>query len=178
MAEYISDKTGCKLTGIDYVPEAIESAIRWTEVKRGRLQFMLMNIEHLEFPDNTFDLIYSVDTIFFGRRMDETINGLKRFLKPSGKIAVFNGDYMRDQFLAATSKNNLLIESHDLTDRHVEHMLLKHRVAIELKDEFAAEGNTFFWENLMVESFESLNSISKMDFNPKARYLDTLRIAM
>jgi len=56
-------------------------------------------------------------------------------------------------------------------------MLLKHKIAMELKEVFAAEGNTFIWDNLIAESFESLNSISKMDFNPKARYLDILRIA-
>jgi ubiquinone/menaquinone biosynthesis C-methylase UbiE len=178
MAEYVSDKIGCTVTGIDYVPEAIESALNRIKVKKGRLQFILMNMENLAFPDGTFDLIYSVDTIFFGRNMNETISGLKRVLKETGKMAVFSGDYARDQFLTATSNNSLTVESHDLTDKHIEHMLLKHRVAMELKDAFAAEGNTFIWENLIAESFESLNSISKIDFNPKARYLDILKIVM
>jgi hypothetical protein len=48
---------------------------------------------------------------------------------------------------------------------------------MELKEVFTAGGNTFIWDNLMAESFESLNSISKMDFNPKAYYLDIIKIA-
>jgi ubiquinone/menaquinone biosynthesis C-methylase UbiE len=174
MAEYISEQTGCQVTGIDYVPEAIDSAIHRTQYKRDRLKFELMNLEHLTFPDRTFDAIVSVDTIFFGRNMDDTIAGLCRVLKNTGRITVFNGDYQRDQFLKAISKNRMTIKSYDLTREHIDHMLLKHKVASKLHEAFKAEGNEFIWNNIMAESFANADAIHNLDFNPKARFLDVI----
>jgi SAM-dependent methyltransferase len=170
-AEYISDTAGCSVTGIDYVPEAIEYANGRTRDKRDRLSFQIMNIEFLDFPAHSFDAIVSVDTIFFGRSMDATISSLGRILKVSGTMAVFNGDYSREQFIAALSNNGMRYEIHDLTQEHIHHMLLKHRVAQDMREAFESEGNAFVWENLMQESFAGLESVGKTDFNPKVRYL-------
>jgi len=171
MAEYISDLTQASTIGIDYVQEAIEQAIRHTQDKRNRLNFKTANLEFLDFVDESFDTIISIDTIFFGRAMKATLAGLIRVLKATGRMAVFNGDYQNEDFLAALAENNLIYEVYDFSQEHIEHMLLKHRVAKELQQTFEAEGNAFIWENLMAESFADLSSFSKTDFNPKARYL-------
>lgn len=134
-----------------------------------------MNLEFLDFEASTFDAVVAVDTIFFGRSMHATIAGMARVLKANGKIAVFNGDYSQEQFLAALAGHGLSCQTHDLTQEHVEHMLLKHRVAREMQKDFEIEGIKFVWENLMAESFADLESIRKMDFNPKARYLYTVQ---
>ena len=39
MAEYISDCTGANLTGIDFIPFAIQQAQERTQAKRDRLEF-------------------------------------------------------------------------------------------------------------------------------------------
>jgi ubiquinone/menaquinone biosynthesis C-methylase UbiE len=171
MAEYISDLTQASITGIDYVQEAIEQATRRTQDKRNRLNFKTVNLEFLDFADESFDTIISVDTIFFGRAMKATLAGLKRVLKATGQMAIFNGDYQNEDFLAALAENKLIYEVYDFSQEHIEHMLLKHRVAKELQKTFESEGNVFIWENIMAESFADLSSFSKTDFNPKARYL-------
>lgn len=171
MAEYISDLTQASITGIDYVQEAIEQATRRTQNKRNRLYFKTANLEFLDFADEFFDMIISVDTIFFGRAMKATLAGLKRVLKAKGQMTIFNGDYQKDEFLAALAENKLIYEVYDFSQEHIEHMLLKHRVAKELQKAFKSEGNAFVWENLITESFADLNSLGIMDVNPKARYL-------
>jgi ubiquinone/menaquinone biosynthesis C-methylase UbiE len=171
MAEYISDLTQVSVTGIDYVQEAIEQATKRTKEKRHRLNFKVANLEFLDFADESFDTIMSVDTIFFGRKMEATLAGLKRILKANGQMAVFNGDFQYRDFLAALTANGLTYEVYDFSQEHIKHMLLKNRVAKELQKAFALEGNTFVWENLMTESFADLNSFKKLDFNPEARYL-------
>ena len=171
MAEYISDLTQASVTGIDYIPEAIEQAIRRTQNKRNRLDFKVANLEYLDFAPETFDAIIAVDTIFFGRNMAATISGLNRILKPGGKMAVFNGDYQEKDFLKALVANDLTYQVYDLSTEHVQHMLLKYRVAKELESAFTAEGNTFIWKNLMAESFADLNYRKQPDYDPGKRYL-------
>jgi len=171
MAEYISDLTQASITGIDYIQEAIEQAFRRTKEKRNRLNFKTANLEFLDFADESFDAVISVDTIFFGRAMKATLAVLKRVLKATGRMAIFNGDYQNEDFLVALAENNLIYDVYNFSQGHIEHMLLKHRVAKELQKGFEAEGNTFIWENIMAESFADLSSFSKTDFNPKARYL-------
>ena len=171
MAEYISDLTQASVTGIDYIPEAIEQATRRTQNKRNRLNFKVANLEFLDFTPESFDAIISVDTIFFGRKMAATITGLNRILKAGGQIAIFNGNYQQEDFLADLAANNLTYDVYDFGPGHIKHMLLKHHVAKELENAFKAEGNAFVWQNLMAESFSDLNFPSQPDYDPKARYL-------
>ena len=171
MAEYISDLTQASVTGIDYIPEAIEQATRRTQNKRNRLNFKVANLEFLDFTPESFDAIISVDTIFFGRKMAATITGLNRILKAGGQIAIFNGNYQQEDFLADLAANNLTYDVYDFGPGHIKHMLLKHHVAKELENAFKAEGNAFVWQNLMAESFSDLNFPAQPDYDPKARYL-------
>ena len=49
IAEYISDLTQASVTGVDYIAEAINQALKRTEDKRNRLHFKVGNIETLDF---------------------------------------------------------------------------------------------------------------------------------
>jgi len=171
MVEYISDLTQASVTGIDYIPEAIEQATARTHEKRNRLKFGVANIELLDFAPESFDVIISVDTIFFGRSMKATISSLNRILKAGGQMAVFNGNYQEKDFLAALAANKLICEVHDFSQDHVQHMLLKHKVAQEMEQSFVAEGNIFVRKNLMAESFADLNYPKQPDYDPGIRYL-------
>jgi len=171
MAEYISNLTQASVTGIDYIPEAIERATMRIQNKRNRLDFMVANLEFLDFAPEAFDAVIAVDTIFFGRNMAATISGLNRLLKPGGRIAVFNGNYQENDFLQALAANDLAYQVYDLSTEHVQHMLLKHQVAKELELAFAAEGNIFIWKNLMAESLADLNYRKQPDYDPGKRYL-------
>ena len=171
MAEYISDITHAAITGIDYIPEAIDQATRRTQNKRNRLNYRAANLEFLDFALESFDAIISVDTIFFGRSMEATITALNRILKAGGQMAVFNGNYKEKEFLAALTTNNLSYHVYNFGPEHVKHMLLKHQVAKELEQAFAAEGNTFVWQNLVAESFADLNFPEQPGYDSKMRYL-------
>jgi cyclopropane fatty-acyl-phospholipid synthase-like methyltransferase len=171
MAEFISDMTHASVTGIDYIQEAIEQATKRTQNKRNRLNFVVANLEFLDFTPESFDAIVSVDTIFFGRSMEGTITSLNQILKAGGRMAVFNGNYQQGNFLTALAANNLTYQVYDFGQEQVKHMLLKNKVAKEMEQAFKAEGNTFVWENLMSESFADLNFPEQPGYNPKTRYL-------
>ena len=171
MAEYISDLTQASVTGFDYIPEAIAQAIKRTQSKGNRLTFKVANLEFLDFTPESFNVIISIDTIFFGRKMENTISSLTRMLKAGGQMAVFNSNYQQGDFLAALAMNNLAYQVYDFGPEHIKHMLLKHKVANELEQAFMSEGNAFVWQNLMAESFADLNFPEQPGFNPKTRYL-------
>ena len=148
IAEYISDLTQATVTGIDYAPAAITQAEQRTKAKSSRLHFYVGNIEDLDLGDALFDVILSIDSIFFGKNLGTTLARLKLLLRPGGQMAVFCGDDLS----AVLRQNGLSAKVYDLSRENYEHLQLKHRVAGELQESFAAEGNTFIWENLMTES--------------------------
>ena len=173
-AEYISDLTQASVTGIDYCPEAISQAVRRIPNKADRLHFEIANLEMLGLAPQSLDAIISIDTIFFGREMKATLTGLKKLLKPGGQMAIFNGIYLKEEFIAAVKNNGLTCEAFDFSKEHVEHMKLKNRVGRELQTAFAAEGNEFIWKNIMAESFPD-SGPANLEFNSAARYLYIVR---
>jgi ubiquinone/menaquinone biosynthesis C-methylase UbiE len=161
ITEYISDITQASVTGIDYVPEAIMLATRRTVEKRYRLNFIVGNLEMLDFPNESFDAIISIDTIFFSRDMKATLASLKSMLKPNWHMAIFYMEYKFEEFLTALKENGLSYDSYDLSRGHYEHMRLKRKIAVELLRSFEEEGNRFIWQNLMAESIGDTNRDSE-----------------
>ena len=87
IAEYISDTTGAHVTGIDFILAAIEDALMRTADKRERLAFAVMDMGALDFPPASFDVILSLDTLYF-TDFTRTVTALLRLLKPEGVLAV------------------------------------------------------------------------------------------
>ena len=166
IAEYISDLTKAYVTGVDYIAEAIDQALKRTESKRNRLDFEVGNIEMLDCEDESFDIILSIDSIFFGKDLKTTLVRLKGITKPDGQIAIF----CEEDLSSALKENGLAYRIYDFSEEHYAHMQLKHRVANEMRKSFEDEGNTFIWENLMTESVASPEPYNR-DASSMKRYL-------
>lgn len=188
MAEYISDLTEAHVYGIDYIPEAIKQAQDRTVDKRHRLTFEEGCIGEKQFPSGFFNVIISIDSIFFGRNMVETLTQLKESLKPKGQMLIFYPEFRFDsnksleilkanntELAKALDKCNLKYETWDFTLEHYKFMRLKHHVAQDLKSEFEAEGNQFLYKNLNDESIDDLMTFDSFkDFS--TRYLYHIRL--
>ena len=61
IAEYISDRTGVKVTGLDISPSAIEVALARTESKRDRLNFVIGDLNALDLPSENYDTAINLD---------------------------------------------------------------------------------------------------------------------
>lgn len=185
IAEYISDHTGARLTGLDYIPGAISRAQNRTRAKAYRLSFTVGDINRLDLPPQTFDWIISIDTIYFSEDYAATIGALKSALKPGGQMAIFFS-YGREPWIPkesfpaealpphktplaeALAANNLAFTTWDLTRQEYELALRRKAVLAELKDRFAAEGNLFIYENRLGDA----NGISQAcEDGLQARYL-------
>ncbi len=166
IAEYLSDCTGACITGLDYADMAIRLAQTRTRSKAERLNFITGDINHLELPHNAFDVILSIDTMYFSENYSATIRVLKDALKPGGQLAIFFSHgrepwVPKEQFPCETLPpdktplaqaliaNGLAFRTWDLTRRDYELACLRKQILAELEAQFDAEGMRFIYENRM-----------------------------
>jgi ubiquinone/menaquinone biosynthesis C-methylase UbiE len=166
ISEYIADCTGAHVTGLDYIPQAIQQAQKRTAAKSDRLSFVVADITALDLPDHSYDAIIAIDTIYFSNDYADTICRWTKVLRPNGQVALFYSygreSWMpREQFpceslapehtpLAdALKANGLRFQTWDFTDADYHLAQLRKAVLIELRPHFEAEGIMFVYDNRM-----------------------------
>jgi ubiquinone/menaquinone biosynthesis C-methylase UbiE len=172
IAEYISDITRAKLTGLDFASELIKTAQKRTADKKDRLTYVVGNMDELAFEEGSFDAIISIDTLYFVDNVDATIKELKGLLKPAtGRLAIFfdqnvNPDESRDILLPTNTKvgkalrnNNLTYQAVDFTSNSRQIWIREIQAAEELKELFIKEGNTDIYEDRAKDAKQTLESI-------------------
>ena len=77
-------------TGCDYSELMVEESKRLNTdwIAKGQATFIHSNINSLPFANNEFNKIFTVNTIYFWDNAIETLNEIKRILKPGGKFIV------------------------------------------------------------------------------------------
>jgi ubiquinone/menaquinone biosynthesis C-methylase UbiE len=168
IAEYISDKSGAHVTGIDFIPDAIRQAQERSRTKADRIHFQVMNMDHLAFPPQSFDKVLSIDTLYFIDK-EIAIQQIIRLLKPGGKLCAFyshgvDPEHPEEEFEANSlppdktplglvlQEHGLQFKTWDYSQADYEHALRKQKISEELKSEFEAEGNLFLYENHIDEA--------------------------
>lgn len=164
IAEYLSDYTGAHITGLDYIPQAIYQAQKHTAAKSDRLAFIVGDINQLEFSNSVFDIVFSIDTIYFSEDYAATLRALKAALRSSGQMAIFYS-YGREPWIPeeqfaketlppdktplaeALRMNGLTFRTWDLTSQDYQLAKLRKEVLTELKSQFEAEDTLFIYEN-------------------------------
>jgi cyclopropane fatty-acyl-phospholipid synthase-like methyltransferase len=184
MAEYVSDTTGAHVTGVDYVPIAISQAQERTRNKCHRLDFMVIDMQTIDLPPQSFDTLISIDTLYF-TDLDGTISQMKTLLQPGGQMAILLSHsagrsvrldaFPRESLLPdrtplaeALTKHGLPYQTWDFTQQDYRHAQLKKQVAEELESDFEAEGNLFLFANRHAEAEGVMRAI---EANAHARYL-------
>jgi len=168
IAEYISDQTSAHVTGVDFIEKAIQDARQRTIPKRERFDFRVMDFQHLQFPPASFDVIISIDTLYF-TDIFETLSRCLPFLKENGRLAVFFDqscgpgtpleEYPREitqvdqtELAEALQKPNFSYQSWDYSEAMLAHLRRRRPVLEALISQFEAEGNTFLYESHLGES--------------------------
>ncbi len=163
ITEYISDSTSAHITGMDIADKGIALARNRTRDKRERLTFDVGNMYALDYPDNSFDTIISIDTLYFVSDIESTLREVSRMLTRDGQMGLFFGSKVitvdsadrldPDKTLLADALGNLGLEytSKDFTESDYAHWKLKEQVLLEMKSEFEAENNMFLYDNRIAE---------------------------
>ncbi|MBI3651961.1 MAG: methyltransferase domain-containing protein [Acidobacteria bacterium] len=75
-------------TGVDLTPRSIEIARQRFAVYEQQGEFFLGDAEHLNFPDESFDVVYSFGVIHHTPNTEQAAQEIHRVLKPGGKAIV------------------------------------------------------------------------------------------
>jgi arsenite methyltransferase len=78
-----------RVIGVDIGEKILAEAIRKLDPgRRSPIVFLPGDMEHLEFPDGSFDAVLSASSLFFLADMAAGLQEWKRLLKPGGRIVV------------------------------------------------------------------------------------------
>ena len=169
IAEYLSDRTGAHVTGLDYIPEAIRRARERSTAKAGRLAFLVGDLNALDLPAGEFDAILSIDTLYFSQDYARTLGRLAAALRPGGRM-VFLYSYgwepgaPPEAFDVATlapgqtplgealRANGLDFQAQDWTETDCRLARSRKQILEEMESQFRAEGLDFVYENRIGEA--------------------------
>lgn len=182
MLEYIHNKTGAEIYGFDYSEKAIESAIK--RIGDGK-NFQVALIGEAVYQKNKFDLITSMDTIYFAPDMPAFVSQVYQWLKPNGNFicGYQEGDIMDKTkncdttVLAAAFKyNGLKYTVTDYTKETYEMLKHKREVIISMQDDFKKAGIERWYE--VVKNQTDCVLAPYEDYQKKnARYIYTCKKA-
>lgn len=83
-------RSGCTVTGIDYVPELLERGRLRARAEGFDIEFVAGDAEDLQFPDASFDAVVSILGVMFAADQARAAAELLRVSRPGGTIALAN----------------------------------------------------------------------------------------
>jgi SAM-dependent methyltransferase len=165
IAEYLSDRTGARFHGIDYIPSAIRQAEERTREKADRLSFEVKDMGDLTLEPVAFNGALSVDALYFTDEVS-TLERLVRGLAPGSPMAFF---YTHDLFDGhehevetlepggtpvgrALATLGLAFATTDLSPQDCRYARRAASALEDLRPAFEREGNQFLYENRWAEA--------------------------
>lgn len=85
----LAQKYGAKVCGVDIVPRSIAIA-KNSSKDNGLVDFQIADYNKLPFGDNTFDVVFTLETFTHSANPKKTLEEFLRVLKPGGRIAIFD----------------------------------------------------------------------------------------
>ena len=164
ISEFISDESGADVVGLDYSRSAIVAAKERTLAKRNRVDFGTGNFNNLDFPDESFDAIVSLDTLYWADDLMEVTARLISILKPRGRMGIFMNHHIdpsdpcdklaieHSELAIALNSLGQPFESFDYTTEIGEFWRRNCAAAEKLRPIYEKEGNGFIAEGLIRES--------------------------
>lgn len=180
MLRYLRSKTNCSICGFDYSENAIKSAKEYSDENS---DYRVGIIGEINYPNESFDVIISMDTMYFSKDMVSFVGQIKSWLKKNGTIFVAyqEGDVMpktvnehTTELSEAFRANNLNYEVKDITMQTYEMLKKKRQAAIKYEGEFISEGNKDWFDMLMGQTDCATKGFE--DFKEEmARYIYVVR---
>ena len=164
IAEYISDTTGARVTGLDFAESAISAARSRTEAKGARLDFRTANFNTMAPAPDTYDAVLSMDTLYWATDLQAVLATLAASLKAGGRIAIFMNHHVGPDAEAealqpehaslgkAASALGLTTRVIDFSANLGAFWERNYAAALALRDQFETEGNRFIADSLIRES--------------------------
>ncbi len=180
MLGYLQKMTGAHIYGFDYSSQAIKDAKTMFDLNS---EFKEGIIGEIDYPAEKFDVITSMDTMYFANDMVSFVSQVKQWMKKDGVLFIGyqEGDVMpktKDMYTTeiaiALEKNAMKFDVTDITKQTYELLNIKREKAIKHQQKFVEEGNEKWYEMLLGQT-ECVRE-SYEDFKTKmARYIYVAR---
>lgn len=180
MVGYLQEKTGACIYGFDYSEKAIQTAkILFPE----NAEFRDGIIGQIDYPEAMFDVITSMDTMYFAKDMTIFVSQIKKWLKPDG---IFFVGYQEGDVVPKTENihtsmlaksliaNGMNYEATDITRKTYELLHIKRKAAIKHKAEFEKEGN-LSWYDMLIGQTDCVTEPFEQFKEKMARYIYVAR---
>ena len=180
MLGYLQKKTGAYIYGFDYSQNAIDTALATFKTDS---DFRQACIGEIDYPADTFDVIVSMDTMYFAPDMAAFVNQIMKWLKKGGTFFTCyqEGDVVPKTENADTSQLAQILSSKgihydctDITRESYDLLLRKKKAALSLKDEFEREGNGD-WCDMLIAQTEYADKPFEEYRKELARYVYVVR---
>lgn len=158
MLGYLQKKTGAFIHGFDYSGEAIKTA---EALFTDRADFREGVMGEVDYEENSFDVITSMDTMYFAKDMSAFVAQVKKWLKKEGVFFVGyqEGDVMPRTESAETTvlaqalqQNGLPYEVTDITRQTYELLQKKREAALAHEKEFLEEQQKDWFDLLLFQT--------------------------
>lgn len=178
MLGYLQKKTGAFIHGFDYSRKAIANA---RALFTDRADFQEGIIGEMEYPNETFDVVVSMDTMYFAKDMSAFVAQIKRWLKPEGilfagyqegELVPRTRDEHTTELAKALKKNQMNYDVRNITKQTYELLKTKREAAMMHKADFENEKHGKWFDLLMMQTMWSEQSYQQFK-GAMARYIYT-----
>ena len=175
MLGYLQRKTGAYIHGFDYSDSAIKNA---KDLFPLNSDFKVEVIGEVDYKEK-FDVIISMDTIYFAKDMTHFVSQIKQWLKEDGVFFVGyqEGEVMPKTESAKTTvltkaleQNGMNYKVVDITEQTYELLNKKRAAALLHKEEFEAEGHKN-WFDMLIAQTECADKPLEQFKEEMARYI-------
>ena len=180
MLGYLQEKKPVFIHGFDYSEKAVETARKLYPVNA---EFREGIIGEIEYPEMMFDVIISMDTMYFAKDMEAFVKQVKTWLKPDGIFFVGyqEGDVMpktenvyATELTKALKANGMNFQVSDITRETYDLLRKKREAALAHQAEFEGEDNKSWFDMLLFQTEYAM--VPYEEFEKKmARYLFVIR---
>ena len=158
MLGYLQKKTGVYIHGFDYSQNGINTA---KTLFQKNADFRQGLIGEIEYPEEQFDVVTSMDSMYFAPDMKKFVSQIMGWLKKDGVLFVCyqEGDVMPKTENAGTTvlarsldALGISYEVEDITAETYDLLKKKRETAVKYKNDFEAEGNMEWFDLLMIQT--------------------------
>ncbi len=180
MLGYLQRRTGAYIHGFDYSGQAIGMA---KKLFPENAEFREGVIGEIDYPEEKFDVIISMDTMYFAQNMTLFVYQIKKWLKRDG---VFFVGYQEGDVIPKTSdagttmlanaleQNGMKYEVTDITRQTYDLLIIKRKAAVKHQAEFEAEGHRN-WFDMLIGQTECITEPFEHFREKMARYIYVVR---
>jgi SAM-dependent methyltransferase len=169
ITEYLAQFSNARFHGVDISEEAIREARSRNRTEGEKLRFSVANLNKLELSPGHYDLILSLDTLYYADDLLQLLRKVGELLKTGGRFIAYFSQWIMDEayrenlspdhthLAKALKTTGFSYQIHDLTDSGIRHWKTKLAVLETMRDAFAAEGNSALWDYRYREALRYAN---------------------